>query len=166
MSRMLVLDISGNSNTIKCQASLSCPVLSHSVRPQTHRCPLGGTKCKRGNILKITLDEEMNEEFDYSKYDYRNKETDNSRNRYSQKTIPTSYGNMELNFPCDHKSEFEPQEIKKYSNTVTQDMEEKIIAIYAKDMKTADIKNHMRVLSISIFLTAQSAGSRIKSCLW
>lgn len=31
------------------------------------------------------LDEEMNEELGYSKYDYRNKETDNSRNGYSSK---------------------------------------------------------------------------------
>ena len=34
-------------------------------------------------IPEGVLDEEMNEELGYSKYDYRNKETDNSRNGYS-----------------------------------------------------------------------------------
>ena len=38
-----------------------------------------------------TLDDEMNEEFGDSKDDYRSKETDNSRNGHSQKTMHTSY---------------------------------------------------------------------------
>ena len=42
-------------------------------------------------ILEGALDEEMNEELGYSKYDYRNKETDNSRNGYSQKTMHFKY---------------------------------------------------------------------------
>ncbi len=36
-------------------------------------------------ILEGTLDAEMEEELGYSKYDYRNKETKNSRNGYSKK---------------------------------------------------------------------------------
>ena len=36
-------------------------------------------------ILEGALDQEMDEELGYSKYDYRNKETDNSRNGYSKK---------------------------------------------------------------------------------
>ena len=34
-------------------------------------------------ILEGTLDVEINEELGYSKYDYKNKETDNSHNGYS-----------------------------------------------------------------------------------
>lgn len=41
-------------------------------------------------LLKDVLDEELNEELGYSKYDYRNKETDNNRNGYSKKTMHTS----------------------------------------------------------------------------
>lgn len=36
-------------------------------------------------ILEGALDQEMDEELGYSRYDYRNKETDNSRNGHSQK---------------------------------------------------------------------------------
>ena len=97
-------------------------------------------------ILEGALDEEMNEELGYSKYDYRNKETDNSRNGHSQKTMHTSYGDMEIDIPRDRKGEYEPQVVKKYQNTVTQDMEEKILSMYAKGMTTHDIESHMREL--------------------
>ena len=97
-------------------------------------------------ILEGALDQEMDEELGYSKYDYRNKETDNSRNGHSQKTMHTSYGDMEIDIPRDRKGEFEPQIVKKYQNTVTQDMEEKVISMYAKGMTTNDIESHMREL--------------------
>ena len=97
-------------------------------------------------ILEGAPDQKMDEELGYSKYDYRNKETDNSRNGHSQKTMHTSYGDMEIDIPRDRKGEFEPQIVKKYQNTVTQDMEEKIISMYAKGMTTNDIESHMREL--------------------
>ena len=97
-------------------------------------------------ILEGSLDGEMEEELGYSKYDFRNKETDNSRNGYNSKTLHTSYGDMELDVPRDHNGEFEPKIIKKYQNTLTQDMEEKIISMYAKGMTTGDIESHMQEL--------------------
>ena len=52
-------------------------------------------------ILEGALDQELDEELGYSKYNYRNKETDNSRNGHSQKTLHTSYGDMEIDIPRD-----------------------------------------------------------------
>ena len=97
-------------------------------------------------LLEGVLDEELDEEFGYSKYDYRNKDTDNSRNGHSQKTIHTSYGDMDVAVPRDRNGEYEPQLVKKYQNTITQDMEEKILSMYAKGMTTGDIESHMREL--------------------
>ena len=97
-------------------------------------------------ILEGALDEELEQELGYSKYDYRNKETNNSRNGHSQKTMHTSYGDMQIDVPRDRNGEFEPQIVKKYQNTITQDMEEKIISMYAKGMTTADIESHMKEL--------------------
>ncbi len=97
-------------------------------------------------ILEGTLDVEMEEELGYSKYDYQNKATENSRNGYSKKTMHTSYEDMDVEIPRDRKGEFQPQVVKKYQNTVTQNMEEKIISMYAKGMTTADIESHMREL--------------------
>ena len=97
-------------------------------------------------LLEGVLDEELNEELGYSKYDYRNKETDNSRNGHSRKTMRTSYGDMDIAIPRDRKGEYEPQLIPKYQNTVIQDMEEKIISMYAKGMTTGDIEAHLKEL--------------------
>lgn len=63
-------------------------------------------------ILEGALDEELDEELGYSKYDYRNKETSNSRNGHSRKTMHTSYGDMEIDIPRDRDGEYEPQLIK------------------------------------------------------
>jgi putative transposase len=97
-------------------------------------------------ILEESLDGEMDEGLGYSKYDYHNKQTDNSRNGYTTKTMHTSYGDMDLEVPRDRKGEFEPQIVKKYQNTISQDMEEKIISMYAKGMTTGDIESHMQEL--------------------
>ena len=80
-------------------------------------------------ILEGALDEELEQELGYSKYDYRNKETNNSRNGHSQKTMHTSYGDMQIDVPRDRNGEFEPQIIKKYQNTITQNMEKNHIHV-------------------------------------
>lgn len=83
-------------------------------------------------LLEGALDEEFDEKLGYSKYDYRNKDADNSRNGHSKKTMHTSYGDMEMAVPRDRNGDHEPQLIKKYQNTVTRDMEEKILSMLYK----------------------------------
>lgn len=48
-------------------------------------------------ILESILDEELDEKLGYSKYDYRNKETDNNRNGRLKKTMYISYGDTDIN---------------------------------------------------------------------
>ena len=69
------------------------------------------------------LEGELDEELGYSKYDFRNKDTDNSRNGHSEKTLKTSFGDVEIH----RKGEFEPELIKKQQTTLTGDIEEKIL---------------------------------------
>ena len=95
-------------------------------------------------FMEDGLEAEMDEELGYSKYDYRNKETDNSRNGHSSKTLRTSFGNVEVSVPRDRKSEFEPQLLKKNQTSISQDIEEKILSMYAKGMTTGDIETHIR----------------------
>jgi len=97
-----------------------------------------------GDILENGLEAELEDELGYSKYDYRNKETDNSRNGYSQKHLKTSFGDVDINVPRDRKGEFEPQLVKKHQTTLTGDIEEKILSMYAKGMSTNDIDAHIR----------------------
>lgn len=95
-------------------------------------------------VLENGLEAELEDELGYSKYDYRNKDTDNSRNGYSEKTMKTSFGDMDITVPRDRKGEFDPQLIKKQQTTLSGDIEEKILSMYAKGMTTGDIESHIR----------------------
>ncbi len=54
-------------------------------------------------VFENGLDGEL-EELGYTRYDYRNKDTDNSRNGYSSKTVHISFGDTEIDVPRDRKS--------------------------------------------------------------
>ena len=95
-------------------------------------------------FMENGLDAELDDELGYSKYDYRNKETDNSRNGHSSKRLKTSFGEVEVAVPRDRKGEFEPQLLKKHQTSISQDIEEKILSMYAKGMTTSDIEAHIR----------------------
>lgn len=97
-----------------------------------------------GSVLENGLEGELEEELGYSKYDYRNKQTENSRNGHSEKTLKTSLGEMEISIPRDRKGEFDPQLVKKNQTTLSGDIEEKILSMYAKGMTTSDIEGHIR----------------------
>ena len=97
-------------------------------------------------FMENGLDAELDEELGYSKYDYKNKDTDNSRNGHSSKTLRTSVGDVEVSVPRDRKGEFEPQLLKKNQTSISQDVEAKIISMYAKGMSTTNIGDHMSIL--------------------
>lgn len=102
---------------------------------------------KLKEVFKDTLQEifeaEMNEHLGYEKHNNSGDNTGNSRNGYSEKTIKTRFGDVKIDIPRDRNGEFEPQIIKKYGKTSNQ-IEEQIIAMYAKGMSTRDIEEQMR----------------------
>ena len=95
-------------------------------------------------FMENGLDAELEDELGYSRYDYKSKNTDNSRNGHSSKTLRTSFGDVEVSVPRDRKGEFEPQVLKKNQTSISQDIEEKILSMYAKGMTTGDIETHIR----------------------
>lgn len=92
-----------------------------------------------GEVLENGLEAELDDELGYSKYDYRNKDTENSR-----KSVKTSAGSVEIAVPRDRNGEFEPQIIRKNETSLTGDIEEKIMSMYAKGMTTNDISAHIQ----------------------
>lgn len=110
-------------------------------------------------FMEDGLEAELDEELGYSKYDYKNKETDNSRNGHSSKRLRTSFGEVDVSVPRDRKGEFEPQVLKKNQTSISQDIEGKILSMYAKGMSTGDIEAHIRdICGISV---SDSTVSRI-----
>ena len=95
-------------------------------------------------FMEGSLESELDEALGYEPYDVKNKATDNSRNVHSKKTLKTSMGSVEVDIPRDRNGEFEPQILKKNQTSISQDMENKIISMYAKGMSTSDIEEHIR----------------------
>lgn len=96
-----------------------------------------------GDTLQNMLEAEMDAKLGYSKYDYKNKNTDDSRNGYSCKTVTSSMGDIELDIPRDRKGEFEPQIIRK-NQTDISNIEDQVLSMYAKGMTTRDISAHLQ----------------------
>ena len=97
-----------------------------------------------GEMVECGLEGEIEDELGYSKYDYRNKDVENSRNGYSQKKLKTSFGETGIKVPRDRNGEFEPQLVPKNKTTLAGDIEEKILSMYAKGMTTGDIETHIQ----------------------
>ena len=58
---------------------------------------------------------------------------------------------MEVSVPRDRKGEFEPQVLKKNQTSISQDIKEKILSMYAKGMTTGDIEAHIQdIYGISV----------------
>ena len=96
-----------------------------------------------GETLQGMLEAEMDDHLGYSKYDYKNKATDDSRNGYSPKTVTSSMGLIYLDIPRDRKGEIEPQIVKK-NQTDISNIEDQVLSMYAKGMTTRDISTHLR----------------------
>lgn len=54
-------------------------------------------------FMEKGLEAELEEELGYSKYDYKNKGTDNSRNGHSSKRLRTSFGEVDVSVPRDRR---------------------------------------------------------------
>lgn len=93
--------------------------------------------------IQAALDAELDSELGYSKYDYKNKQTSNSRNGHSSKTVQGSMGEMELQIPRDREGEFEPQLVKKHQTDISS-IEDKVIFLYSQGVSTRDIQKTMQ----------------------
>jgi len=98
-----------------------------------------------GNTIQEMLEAELQEDLGYSKYDYKNKETTNSRNGHSKKTIKSDHGNIDIKVPRDRDGEFSPKIVKKNKRDVSS-IEDQVLSMYAKGMTTRDIKAHLEDL--------------------
>jgi len=96
----------------------------------------------KGTIEEM-LESEMDEHLGYDKHSPEGDLSGNSRNGYNKKTIRSKMGETEIKVPRDRNGAFDPKLIGKYQ-TKTDDLENQIIAMYAKGMSTRDIEDHLR----------------------
>ena len=94
------------------------------------------------HLLKLTVERALNTELEhhlgYEKHAAEGKNSGNSRNGYTSKTLKGNFGKVSIDTPRDRNSSFEPQIVRKGQTRVTQ-FDEQILALYAKGMTTRDI---------------------------
>jgi transposase-like protein len=95
------------------------------------------------HTVEEVLEAEMTQHLGYPKHSAEGDNSGNTRNGYSTKSVKTRMGNAEITIPRDRNAEFEPQIIQKYEKNASE-LEEQIIAMYAKGMSTRDIEDHLK----------------------
>jgi len=70
--------------------------------------------------------------------------TANRRNGKSKKTIKSMSGSFELSTPRDREGNFSPQFVKKHQTTMSDELEQKILALYGLGMSYKDISGHLQ----------------------
>lgn len=102
----------------------------------------GAIKKLLKNAIEGMLDAELTDELGYEKHSSVGKNTGNSRNGKSRKTLKNENGEIDISIPRDRNGSFDPVIVKKYERTLGP-IEDKIISMYAKGMTTRDIQSHI-----------------------
>jgi len=93
-------------------------------------------------ILERALDSELTEHLGYEKNALEGRNSGNSRNGKTCKTLKTDHGDMEIIVPRDRTSGFEPQIVKKGQRRFTG-FDDKILSMYSRGMTVRDIQGHL-----------------------
>lgn len=93
-------------------------------------------------LAERALQGEMTDHLGYEKSAPEGRNTGNSRNGGSHKTVTTDSGDIDVEIPRDRNGDFEPQIIRKGQRRLPG-FDEKVIALYARGMTTREIQGHL-----------------------
>ncbi|GAE90930.1 mobile element protein [Acetivibrio straminisolvens JCM 21531] len=96
-----------------------------------------------GDTIQNMLEAELDEHLGYEKYESTEEAKSNYRNGYTSKTLKSSVGQVEIDIPRDRNAEFEPKIVPKYKRDISE-IENKIIAMYARGMSTREINEQIQ----------------------
>ena len=91
------------------------------------------------HTLEQMLEAELGEQLGYERYAAQGRNSGNSRNGHYPKKVRTSDGELTIQVPRDRNGEFEPHIVPKHGVN-TNELEDKIIGMYAKGLSVRDIQ--------------------------
>lgn len=94
-------------------------------------------------IIERALGAELTSHLGYEPHSAEGKNSGNSRNGTSRKTLKSDLGDLSIEVPRDRNSEFEPQIVSKGQRRFTG-FDDKILSMYARGMTTRDIQAHLQ----------------------
>jgi len=93
-------------------------------------------------VLQTGLEVELEDHLGYERHDPAGRNSGNSRNGTSRKTVKTEIGAVELAIPRDRNGTFEPVTVPKHQRQL-DGLAGNVISLYAKGMTTGDIQAHL-----------------------
>jgi len=96
-------------------------------------------------LMERMLEAEMTHHLGYEKHAPEGRNTGNSRNGKTSKTVKTGSGEIELDIPRDRASKFEPMLVGK-RQTKLDTLNQQVLSLYAKGMTVRDIQEHVSEL--------------------
>ena len=105
-------------------------------------CSNGLIKELSKRLMERMLEAEMTHHLGYEKHAPEGKNTGNSRNGKTSKTVKTGNGEIQLDVPRDRASQFEPMLVGK-RQTKLDTLNEQVLSLYAKGMTVRDIQEHV-----------------------
>lgn len=93
-------------------------------------------------LLEKAMGAELTVHLGYGKYDSEGRNSGNSRNGTSPKTIQGEFGKLELDTPRDRNGSFEPQILPKGQRRF-EGFDQAIISLYARGLTTREIEGHL-----------------------
>ena len=97
------------------------------------------------NTLEQMLEAELSEKLGYEPYEVKGHNSGDSRNGSYSKKLRSSNGEATILVPRDRNGDFEPQIIKKHTAN-TNELEDKIIGMYAKGLSVRDVQETLQEL--------------------
>ena len=88
--------------------------------------------------LESALEGEMTDHLGYHPHAATGKNSGNSRNGRTRKTVKTAEGEISIDVPRDRNGTFEPQIIRKRQRRL-EGLDDKIIALYSRGLSTRGI---------------------------
>ncbi len=96
-------------------------------------------------LVENALEGEMTEHLGYEPHAAEGKNTGNSRNGRSEKTIHTDTGSVEIDVPRDRAGTFDPKLVRKRQRRL-EGFDDKVLSLYARGMTTREIQGHLKEL--------------------
>ena len=96
-------------------------------------------------MVERALQGEMTEHLGYEPHAAEGRNTGNSRNGTTEKTVQTDTGALEIEVPRDRAGTFEPQLVKKRQRRL-DGFDDKVLALYSHGMTTREIQAHLHEL--------------------
>jgi putative transposase len=127
-------------NNLSIQDSI---ILQDITKALYNKEPLSGPDGVVTKLLKQVLEAALDGEIEHHLLDNKLEESANRRNGKLTKTVQSPHGSFELATPRDRNGSFEPEIVKKRQTVITDEIDNKVLSLYALGNSYQDISSHI-----------------------